>query len=327
MLLKILKNNRFGGIVFIFLLMMLIWTKPLLVPPELDLGVTMPLYDLLFGAIQKSNVASVIISMAVYAVLASLMIRLNTIHFLLEERSYMPAIFFLLISATFPAALIINPLLISSLFLLLAFLIMIRGEEHRAEPLSLFNATLLIGAGSFFYLKIIWFIPLLWITAAMIRPLKWRGIVNPFIVLLLIALFQFTYYWVFKDDIGLFIDLVRENLNISGNFEGFDKPVWMLLGFLTFLVFISSAQLISRFQVRKIIVRKLYQVFFFMFLYLLVFYAAISRFNVMIMPLLAVPMSFLFSVAFHKKQTFWWHELLIWIWIGLIVYMNIYEFI
>ncbi|MCA1746551.1 MAG: hypothetical protein LC655_02565 [Bacteroidales bacterium] len=203
MLLRIFKQNSPPAIIFIFFLMVLLWLRPFIDPVHPETVTVMPLYQLLFGALQQRPFLSNLTSLAIYALLIILILRLNLIHFLLEDRTYMPAIFFIMLAATFSPALQLNPVLVSGPFLLGALLMLIRGGEHRAEPLSLFNASLILAAGSLFYLKILWFIPFLWITATIIRPLKWRGLLNPILALGVPLLFAVTYYWVFRNDLSL----------------------------------------------------------------------------------------------------------------------------
>ena len=324
MLLRLFKNNRPPAIIFIVFLMILLWLRPFIDPVLPETVTVMPLYKLLFGTLQQSPVASGLISIAIYSLLIVLILRLNLIHFLIEDRTYMPAIFFIMLVATFPTNLQLSPVLVSGPFLLGALLLLIRGEEHRAEPLSLFNASLILAVGSLFYLKLLWLIPFLWITATIIRPLKWRGIINPLLALATLLLFAVTYFWVFRDDLSLLRELIDNNLTLSGEpLPRFETPVLVLTGYLLVLIIIASIHLLSRFQVRKIIIRKLYLVLFILFIYGCLFFLLISGFRTEVMMIVAVPVSYLFSNFFFQRRSHWIHELLIWIWLGLIAWVHL----
>lgn len=320
MLLQLLKNNRTPGIIFIFVLMVLLWLKLILHPVAPPSMVSMPLYDLLFSFLQNSNTALVIVSMLFHAIMLVILVRLNVIHYMLEERSYMPATFFLLISATFPEALLLNPILISSIFLILALMTLIRGDEHRADPMALFSSALLICAGSLFYMKLIWFIPFLWITTIIIRPLQWRGIVKPLLVIIMMALFYFTFYWVLKDDLSLLPELVKENLSVHGKRPTLTLPESILTGYLLIIIFITSFYMLNRFQAKKIIIRKIYQVLFSLFIYGMLFYLLLSGFQTAVLSLIAIPLAYLFANYFHRRRNHWAHEVLLWVWLLLIAY-------
>lgn len=328
MILQLLKNNRLPGIIFLVFLVALTWLRSFIALPETGQVISMPFYQLIFGAFEEKKIASLIISILIYVIIMLLIIRLNVLHFLLDDRSYMPAAFFLMIAASWPPALQLNPILTSSPFLVLALLVLIRGDKHRAEPLALFNASLILALGSLFYLKIIWLIPFLWISASVIRPLKWRGIINPLLVLLLMGLFFVTYYWVIRDDLSLLPELLEKHLAFSlREFSGFDTPVYLLLGYLFLMILIASVHLLGRFQFKKIMVRKLYQVLFILFIYCLLFYVFISGFRAEVLTLVAMPIAYLLSNFFQQKNTGWLHELMIWIWLILIIYVHFEELI
>ncbi|MEX0982022.1 MAG: hypothetical protein WD577_05990 [Bacteroidales bacterium] len=324
MLLKLIKSNRPSGILFLFFLMILLWFRCFIDSKPHTAVIAMPLYDLLFGTLQQSHIASCIVSMLIFGLLLPLIIRFNIIHFLLEERTYMPAIFYLMLTASYPPALQLNPILISAPFLLIALLMLIRGDEHRADPMALFNASLVLAAGSLFFLKILWFIPFLWITATIIRPLKWRGIINPLLVLIILLLFSITYYWVFRDNLSLLETLLKENLSLSHErFYRLETPQMVLYGYLLILFIISSTHLLSRYQFRKIIIRKLYLVLFILFVYVLLFALFISTYTAELTAFLAIPLAYLFSNFFYRRKNHWIQELFILIWVGMLAYVHI----
>jgi hypothetical protein len=324
MLLRLIKHNRPQGIIFILFLMVLLWLNAFINPQPVGPLLGMPLYELLFGPLRHHPIPSALVSMAIYGLLIVLVIRFNIIHFLLEERTPMPAIFFIMVAATYPPALQLSPVLISAPFMLIALLMLIRGDEHRADPMALFNASLVLAAGSLFYLKILWFIPFLWITATIIRPLKWRGIINPILVLIMMILFAVTYYWVFRDNLSLLKEMLQRNLSITGGkLPRLSRPEMFLYGYLLVLIIICSIHLLNRYQVRKIIIRKLYLVLFILFIYGIIFYLFISGFRSELTVILALPVAYLFSNFFYRRRNHWIHELLIWIWLGLIAWLHI----
>lgn len=309
---------------FIALMVILLWTRLFLNPASINSMAQMPLFSWIIGDKATHEVFSYVYSLICIVILLILMPRLNVIHYLLEERSFMPASLYLLIIAGFPEAMHINPIMIASIFLILALIILTQGEEHRAEPMSLFNATLVLAVGSLFYLKILWFIPFLWVTATIIRPLKWRGIVNPLIVIAMLALFYFTIYWVFIDDLNGLTNILRENYFDHKDFQGFSLGEQITLYYLLLLTIISSLYMLFRIQAKKIIIRKLYQVMFFLFLYTLGFYALASGFRIEMISIIAFPLAYLLSTYFHRKKTGWFQEILIWIWLGLLVYIHLF---
>ncbi len=318
MLTRLLKNNRISGVIILAVLTVILWFRQFyLEVPASDLT-GMPLYELIFSIFENHKTAIVLFSLVYIGFNGMLLNRLNLVHYLLEGRSFMPAAFFIMLCATFPSTQVINPVFIASPFFIMSLVVIIKGEEHQADPMAIFNAGLVIAAGSFFYLKILWFLPFLWITAAVIRPLGWRGLLKPFIVIGILSSFYITYYWVFKDNLNLLANLVNEELSISLAPEKFDINQWILIAYLVLLIMISSLYMLNRFQAKKIIIRKLYLVFFFLFGYSLLFYILISGFKTQALTLLFIPVSYLYANYFNQQKNIWIHESLLWIWIVLL---------
>ncbi len=327
MLLRLLKNIHVPGILFQVFLFTILWIRYFIDPPSAGDVTAMPLYNFIFGTISERPVLSVLVSMLIYLVSLFLVVRLNIIHFLLTERSFMPAAFFVMISLTFPEAMVLNPILLSVPFLCLSLIVLVRGNEHSAEPLALFNATLWLAAGSLFYLKVLLFIPFLWITAFIIRPLRIRGFINPILVLGMLGLFLITYYWVFLDNLPALPEILYDNLSFAGSFKTkLSIPGWILLSYLLILIMVSSFRLVRNFHTRKIIVRKLYKVLFLLFIYALVFYSFVTGFRPEVMTILAIPLAYLFSNFFTRVRSHWIHELMIWAWLLLILFRQYYDF-
>jgi len=93
------------------------------------------------------------------------------------------------------------------------------------------------------------------------------------------------------------------------------------------MILIASVHLLGRFQFKKIMVRKLYQVLFILFIYCLLFFVFISGFRSEVLTLVAIPVAYLLSSFFQQKNTGWLHELMIWIWLILIIYAHFEELI
>lgn len=322
-LLRLLKNNRAGGAIVIFLLLLLQWMQSIITPPETKEWPTMPFYSMIFEPLQALPHLSVIIAFIIFSSIAILLVRLNVKYFLIEDRSFMPAAMFILVAGTFPALHQLNPMLIGTLFLLVTIIILFNAQEDKPDSYRIFNASLVLGFGSLFYLKLIWFIPMIWLTILIIRPLRWRELVYPLVVIAMIGLFMFTYYWVILDDLDLLSDLIQANLSLPGSYEVYANSWLIYIAYLLLLVIISSIYILQGVQARKIIIRKLYQVFFLMFVYAILYDLIITKLMVESFYILALPVAYLISNFFHRKRNHWMHELLLWIWIGIIVYVQI----
>ena len=327
--LKIFKNTRvLGNTVLILLLLglflpsmirMLNQAQPVVLSPRSG----MPFYNLVFGSIDKVPVVSRLVTLLIMVFISYLLIRIGTRDQLVQQYSLMPAIFYILFTAALPEARPVSPALIGFIFFVLCFHILFELHEHPPNTLSIFQASLILVAGSMFYLKLIWFVPLIWLLLFTIRPVTWRELLYPVTGYLFLALILFTWYWGIKDNAGAFTRLIAENMAIRGTFHQYHYSVYLLYGFFLLLVGIASLYMIGRFQSLKTDAQKLYQALFYMFWGGVLFFVFVARFDPASLVYIAFPISFILSFYFHRKEISWIHEVFVWILLGLVVYVQL----
>ena len=292
-------------------------------PSELMAHTGMPFYNLIFGSIHTVTVLNHFVAMLLIMLISYLLIRIGVRDQLLQQRSLMPAIFFILFTASLPAAREVSPALIGSIFYLLCFIILFEVHDKRPDSLSIFSASLLLVLGSLFYLKLIWFIPLIWISLRTLRQVTWRELLYPVVAYLLLTFFLFTWFWGIRENGAGFISLVTENISFKGGFQSYHLSVYILYAYMLLLVGIASIYIIKRFQSMKTAVQNTYQVMFYMFLGGVAFFIFITRFDPTSLVFIAFPVTFVLSNYFHRKKSPWIHELALWILMGLVVYVQI----
>ncbi len=327
--LRIFKNNRASGTAGMILLLIAIFIPSFIDAlgangvKELQSYTCMPLYDLIFGAIHKVPVLNHLVAMLIIMLISYILIRIGVRDQLLKQRSLMPAIFFILFAATLPEARQVSPALIGSVFYLLCFVILFEVQDKKPDTLSIFVASLILVSGSMFYLKLIWFIPLIWISLWTMRQVTLRELMYPVVAYMLLALVLFTWYWGIRMNGPEFVELLQENMAIEGSFEAFHFSVYILYGFMLLLVLIASIYMANRFRTMKTVLQKIYQVIFYMFLAGVLFFHFIARFDPVSLVYIAIPVSFVLSNYFHRKKSPWIHEIIIWILLGLVVYVQL----
>lgn len=326
MLLKLFKNDRLAGMVGIFILTLTLFIISMIRAEALTAFTGMPFYGLIFGGIQNSPVLDRIIALALMVLLGYMLVRIGGRYVLLSIRSLMPALFFALIAAALPEARQLSPALVGSVFYLLCFAILFDVNDKPPDTFSIFNAAIVLALGSMFYLKLIWFLPLIWISLASLRSVTWRELLYPVIAFLLLGLFLFTWYWGIRDEGSLFTELLRKNLAINGSLGQLKQnnhfSALIYYGFILLLVIAASVYMISRFQTRKTVVQNIYQVLFYMFIAGALFFSLISRFDPTSLVYIAIPVSYILSNYLHRKQNPWTHELIMWILVGLLVFVQ-----
>jgi hypothetical protein len=328
-LLRIFKNNRLGGMAGMLLLLIGVFLHSFIRDFSGE-GVSlvtehpgMPFYQLIFGAIHKVPLVNHLTAMLLVLLISMLLIRIGIRDQLLEERSLMPGLFFILFAAAIPEARQVSPALVGSVFYLLFFAIVFEVHDKKPDTYSIFHASLLLVLGSMFYLKLIWFVPLIWGALRTMRPVTWRELFYPVVAYILLALFLFTWYWGVMGKGEVFTQVVSQNLAFTGGLVPYHLSVYVLYGYMLLLVVVASLYMINRFQTRKTLLQNIYQVMFYMFVAGLLFYVFVARFDSSSLVFVALPVSYVLSNFFHRKRNPWTHEVTLWILVWLVVYVQI----
>ena len=328
-LLRIFKDSRLTGTVGINLLLIAIFI-PSFIDDFSAAGSAalmphtgMPFYNLIFGAIHTTPALNHFVAMLIMMLISYMLIRIGVRDRLLQQRSLMPATFFILFTAALPAAREVSPALTGSLFYLFCFFILFEVQDKKPDTLLIFAASLVLVLGSMFCLKLIWFVPLIWVSLWTVRSVTWRELFYPVVAYMLLALFLFTWFWGVRENGADFGALVAKNMAFTGSFEPYHFSVYILYGFILMLVGIASIYMMNRFQSMKIMVQNIYQVMFYMFLAGILYFLFIARFDPASLVFIALPVTFVLSNYFHRKKSPWIHELTIWILLGLVVYVQV----
>lgn len=328
-LLRIFKDSRTIGMAGLVVVTLAIFLKSFIQPGDpgghsglLEIS-DMPFYNLIFGEIHFRPVLNRIITLVLLFIISYMLIRISVRYVLLEFRSLMPAFFFILFSMALPSTQQVNPALVGSIFYLFCFAILFDVHDKRPDTFSVFSASIVLVIGSMFYLKLIWFVPLIWISLSTMRSVTWRELFYPVVAYLLLGLFLFTWYWAVLNDSARFVTLIGENLAFDGSFESNHFSVYIFYGYFLLMVLVASVYMVNRFQARKTVIQNIYQVMFYMFVAGLLFFFFIVRFDTTTLLFISFPVSFILSNYFHRKKNHWTHELALWIMVGLLVYVQL----
>jgi hypothetical protein len=321
--LRIFKNNRAGGVLGVIILAIALFLISFLRPEQPVDFSDMPFYRLIFGAIHTVPVLNRIITLILMLFICLMLVRITFRYVLLEHRSYMPGFFFLLFSAALPSSHQVSPALVGSLFYIICFAMLFRVHEKEPRPYTVFNASMVLALGSMFYMKLIWFIPLIWVSIGTLRPVTLRELIYPVVAFLILGLFLFTWYWGVQDNAEKLAALLRENLAFNKSLRPYHFSVYLYYGFFILLVIIASAYMVRRFPTRKTSVQNIFQVLFYIFIAALLFFVLVARFAPAALVYVAFPVSLLMADYFHRRRNPWLHELAMWILVSLVVYVQL----
>ena len=322
-LLRIFKDSRTLGILALIILSVAIFLSAFIHPGPLEAYVGMPFYSLIFGAIHTVPLLDRFVALLLIWIMGYLLIRLGISYVLLEQRSLMPGLFLLLFSAALPATQQVSPALLGAIFYLMAFNIFFNVHDKPPDTLLAFSGALVLALGSMFYLKLIWFLPLIWVGLGTLRSVSLRELLYPMVAFALMFLLLFTWYWGIMDNANGFVTLMRENLAFKSAFHPYHFSTYIYLGYILLLVIFASVYMVNRFQVRKTAAQLIYQVLFYMFLAGILFFVLISRFEPTSLIYIGFPIAFILSNFFHRRKNSWIHELVLWICFGLLVYAQV----
>lgn len=328
-LLRIFKNSRTAGLTGVVLLALALFIRTLIRAWEpagtavLTEYSGMPFYNMLFGALHKQHFLNHLVALVLIMVISYLLIRTGGRYVLLEFRSVMPGFFLLLFAVVLPSAQQVNPALVGSIFYLICFTILFDVYDKPPDTFQVFAASLVLALGCMFYMKLIWFLPLIWISLGAMRTVTLRELFYPVAAILLLLLFLFTWSWVVQDDASRFVVLLRENLAFSGSLAPHHYSVYLYYGYILLLVGVASIYMVNRFQARKTVIQNIYQVMFYMFIAGILFFIFVARFDPTTLIYIAFPVAFILSNYFHRRRNHWMHELALWVMLGLLVFLMV----
>lgn len=308
MLLRIFKGTGPGVVFLIMLTLITVWISALLNqrlhPRFIYETDPMPLYGLLKVLLNNNHSLGVILSFLIASLMAVLIVSFNTNVFFINERTFLPAIFYVLLGGIFPDHQLLNPVLPASVFLLLAIRRIMDGYHVTGTAYNYFDAAMLIGTGSLFYANLIWFGLLVIIGIALLRTGNLKEIVISVLGLLTPWFLTLGFYYVAGKDLRTLIRLIGDNLFLRAPYYPFPAITIIALIFTGGLLMVSALQMIREMNTRKIKSRKTFSLLIWGFLISVVIFIAVPSVSVEIEWITAIPVSYFLSnyFVFVKKK-------------------------
>lgn len=281
----------------------------------------MPLYSIITGLIGTNPTPGFLLTVTMVIVMALLLVNLNTTLFFINERTFLPALFYILLSGLFPQYQLLNPALFSGVFLMIAIKRIMEAHRVQGTAYNFFDAGVIIGIGSLFYASLIWFGLLLFIGIILLRTVNIKEIVVSVIGLSAPYIILIAIYYVAGKDLIAFSDLVNYNLFVKAASFEFSRLTIVVLIFLGLVTLRSLAFLFMIMNTKKIQSRKTFYLLLWTLIISLAIYFISPAVSVEIIWLAGIPLSYLIShyFVFIKRKLI--HEIvfvLIFILIGLI---------
>lgn len=258
----------------------------------------MPLYELLSSLIGTNPLPGIIFSFLLVSVMAFLMVNLNTSLFFINERTFLPALFYIMLTGILPQFQLLNPAIFGAVFLMLAIKRIMEAYRVQGIAYNFFDAGILIGTGSLFYANLLWFGLIIIIGIGLLRTGNLREIMLSILGLLTPYLLTTGFYYVAGKDLPGFFSLLEYNLFGKRTVFAF-SPLIIVTLILTCLITLGSiSQVFMMINNKKIQARKTFYLLLWVFVISAGVYLIVPTASVEIIWIAAIPVSYYFSHYF-----------------------------
>jgi hypothetical protein len=308
MLLKILKRPGPLTIFFIIVILLTLWTGAFVKLKgqfswyfDLD---PMPLYGLLAGLIGTNPLPGVIFSMLLVSFMSFLIVNLNTSLVFINERTFLPALIYILLSSFFPQYQLLNPAIIGSVFLMMAIKRIMESYRVKDVAYNFFDAGILIGTGSLFYANLIWFGLLCFAGIALLRTWNPKEIILSLLGLVTPYVLTIGVYYVAEKDLDDFFSIIDYNLFGRQTIYVFTHLSVVAVIFSGILTLAAISHLLLQMGNKKIQARKTFFLLLWLLFISLGVYIFLPSVSVEIIWITAIPVSYLLThyLVFLKRK-------------------------
>ncbi len=323
---RTITGDRPVAVLIIILIALGIWMPSFLSDESLVTASgpdTMPLYSLLTSPLEGFPLLSRIIAFTVVVLEAFLLVRINAKFVLIQQRNFLSALFFIIITGHSMELLQLNPVMIASLFMILVLWIDFSAYRDEPDSYRFFEAGLMLGLGSLFYAPLSYMLAFIWIACAVQRPFYWREYFFPLAGLLIPNTVMFAIYFLTGRDIPQLLEILRSNLYLAQGWSGFEWTHWTFAGLLFLLILISSIFLLKVFQFRKIYIRDYFMVLFWLFLCASAVFILFSNFNLGMTAVIAIPVSFILTNYFINAKKNFPNKLLLYTLLAFMAFLTV----
>jgi hypothetical protein len=228
-----------------------------------------------------------------------------------KSKTLLPGTLFLLIAGGLNQFTELHPVSFALFFLLIAISQLFGLFDQRKPYGQLFNANLLLGIGSLFYLNLLTLLPAFIIAGKILgRETRWREPVISVMGALLPWLFTLSIYYLADNQIVL-LDIVARNIFTPNNRIAGNLIFMVYAGFLLFITVLGSMNIILKYDENKVSIRQYYLVFFLLFVSSIFSLFLIPAVSTDVLMLSAVPLTFLITNLLLSSNKNLWGELVI----------------
>jgi len=325
---RVITGNKNVTVFIIICVGLIIWLPSFIIneDPGLSFSKTqMPLYELINDLLAGQDLVAKIIAFILVLIQGILICGINLRFALFQKRTFLPALLYIIMTGYLLQLHHLNEVLIASLFVNIILRILMNSYKEEPNSYRFFDAGIILGLGMMFYAPMIYLLSFIWLSTAVLRSFSWREYVYPVLGILIPFTFYLTYLFLNDIDIQKYFELLKNEL-----YGGFPELVmnWPELIFSVYsilIVLISSIHMFKVFQFRKIYVRNYFMLLFWLFIISLIIFILLSGFNMGMIYIIAIPVTFIITNYFISARDTWLKKMMLYILIFSAVFAVISE--
>lgn len=328
MLLKQFKRTGPLTIFLIVLILLFMWTGPVISMKNrfalyFDID-SMPLYALVSIVTGTHPVSGIIFSVLLVSAMAFLMVNLNTSLFFINERTFLPALFYILTGGLFPQYQLMNPAIFGALFLMLAIKRIMESYRIQGTAYNFFDAGMLIGTGTLFYANLIWFGIITIIGISLLRTWDPREIVLSLVGLVTPFILAMGIYYVSGNLPYDFIYLLDYNLFGRTAEYAFNPLIVVAVLTTGSMAFLAIAHLFVNIGTKKIQSRKTFALLLWILVASIIIFLVVPSVSVEMIWIAAIPVSYFLTHYFIFIRRKLVPEILFILFFALILFLQVW---
>jgi hypothetical protein len=326
MLLKFFKRTLPLVLSSVILIGALLWLKSFVsasqVPVQFETN-QMPLYALLHKVVGNNMLISKLIGFAIMLFVSLYLIQFNSQHILIKNRTYLPALIYILLTSSFNVIHGINPASFAGFFLVVTLHHLFTSYDKRMPYHNLFMAGFFVALASLFYLPSTIFLVLVFIAIMVTRPLNLRDWIVTVTGFSTPWFFVFMYHYIFNSNIFAINTLIYETWDSLVQIHPKGIVPIILLAINSILLLISLFNVFRFLPTQKINIRKFHGILLWFMFFTGVIIAYPPTRSIEMVYIAAIPLSFFFSHFLSFTRNRFWPEFFL---ISLIILSAIMQF-
>jgi hypothetical protein len=298
MFLRFFKSGQPAFFFIIPVLAVLLWLKYLIIPQPVNMVFEpnpMPFYSWLFALLENQVFLGKGISLVLHVFIALWLSRLNTKFILLNQRTYLPAIIYLLFISSYLPLQQLNPAVFSAVFLVLAVELMFDAYKKEGLALEFFMTAFLVSLASLFYARAALLMLVVWMGLSLLRAVRWREWAFTILGFLTPYVFLFSWYYLSGQDLAGNWESIRYNFVHDRGTGYLDISYFVFYGYMLLLVILASRKMLTANQGLKIYIRKFFRLNFWLFTFIMAAFLIIYSRAIEMICFVAIPVSYILS--------------------------------